>query len=231
MFPMQVLPNLKAIDFNGRVWAYLYEEAGALSLIDTGIAGDVKLVMDAIAESGRKITDLRRIVLTHCHKDHAGTAAELRRLSGADILAHRLDAPVIRGDAEPADPVLSAAEQAIFDSVAGEIPESEPVSVDRELEDGDELEIDGGAHVIHVPGHTPGSIAIHVPRSRVLFTGDAVAAIGPRPYVGFFNADPDAARASVRVLAGLDFDIGCFGHGAPLTTDASAALRRLAASL
>jgi glyoxylase-like metal-dependent hydrolase (beta-lactamase superfamily II) len=231
MGAMQVLSNLHAIDFNGRVWAYLYTEADALTLIDTGIAGDIQLIFDAIEEAGRRASDVRQIVLTHCHKDHAGTAAELRRRTGAPILAHRLDAPVIRGEVAPADPLLSTAERAIFDTVAVNIPDAEPSPVDRELEDGDEIDLDGGARIIHVPGHTPGSIAVHVPRIRSLFTGDAVAAIGSRPFVGFFNIDREQAKQSVRRLAEIDFDVGCFGHGPPLTADASAAFRRLAESL
>jgi glyoxylase-like metal-dependent hydrolase (beta-lactamase superfamily II) len=228
---MNVLPNLKAIDFNGRVWAYLYSEADSLTLIDTGIAGSVQLVLDAVHDSGSSIDRLRQIVLTHCHKDHLGTAAELRRLSGAPILAHRLDAPVVRGDAEPPNPVMSDPERSIFDSVAAGIPGADPAPVDRELQDDDELDLDGGARVIHVPGHTPGSIAIYVPRSRTLFTGDAIAAIGSRPHLGFFNSDPEQAKDSVQRLAELDFDIGCFGHGPPLAIDPAAALCLLAATL
>lgn len=231
MGPMQVLPHLRAIDFGGRVCAYLYQEADSLTLIDTGIAGDVQLILDAIAEAGRKPSDLRQIILTHCHKDHAGTAAALHRLSGAHILAHRLDAPAIRGEAQPADPVLTESERAIFDTVASHIPEADPAEVHLELEDGDEVDLDGGGRVIHVPGHTPGSIAIHVPRTRTVFTGDAVAAIGNRTMVGFFNIDPVQAKDSVRRLAQIDFDTGCFGHGPPLAKGASVAFRRLAEQL
>jgi len=123
---MQILPNLRAIDFNSRVWAYLYTEADSLTLIDTGIAGDVQLILDAIAKMGRKPADLRQIVLTHCHKDHVGTASALHRLTGAPVLAHRLDGPFIRGEAQPADPILSEPEQAIFNAVAVDIPDAEP---------------------------------------------------------------------------------------------------------
>jgi glyoxylase-like metal-dependent hydrolase (beta-lactamase superfamily II) len=228
---MQILPNLHAIDFHGRVWAYLYTEADSLTLIDTGIAGDEQIVVDAIAALGHNPSYLRQIILTHCHKDHAGGAEALQRVSGAQILAHRLDAPVIRGDELPAEPVLTEPERAIFNAATLDIPEADPAVVHRELEDGEEIDLDGGARVIHVPGHTPGSIAIHVPRTRTLFTGDAVAAVGSRPFLGFFNVDGEQARESVRHLADLDFDIGCFGHGPPLTKDASLAFRRLAETL
>ena len=227
----QILPNLRAIDFHGRVWAYLYEDADSFTLIDTGIAGDEILILDAIAASGHSVSYLRQIILTHCHKDHAGTAEALQRRSGARVLAHRLDAPVIRGEEMPTDPVLTEPERAIFNAATLDMPDADPTVVHRELEDGDEIDLDGGARVIHAPGHTPGSIAIHVPRSRTLFTGDAAAAVGSRPFLGFFNVDGEQARQSVRRLAELDFDIGCFGHGPPLTKGAMQAFRRLAETL
>ena len=226
---MEILPNLRAIDFNGNVWAYLYIEADSLTLIDTGIAGDVRLILDEIDGLGRAVDDLRQVVLTHCHKDHAGTLSALQKLCDAPALAHRLDAPVIRGEAGVAEPSLSGPERQIFDRVAASgIPDAEPANVHRELEGGDELDIGGGATVVHVPGHTPGSIAVYVPRAKVLFTGDAVASISGRPFVGFFNVDPEQAKQSVRRLAELDFEVGCFGHGMPLTKEASFAFRKLA---
>lgn len=224
---MEILPNLRAIDFNGSVWAYLYVEADSLTLIDTGIAGDVRLILNEIDGVGRAVGDLRQVVLTHCHKDHAGTLSALQKLCDAPALAHQLDAPVIRGEAPVAEPTLSGPERQIFDSVAVGMPDAEPAKVHRELEDGDELDIGGGARVVHVPGHTPGSIAVYVPRAKVLFTGDAVASIDGRPSVGFFNVDPEQAKQSVRRLAELEFEVGCFGHGMPLTKEASFAFRKL----
>ena len=85
--------------------------------------------------------------------------------------------------------------------------------------------------VLSIPGHTPGSIAIHLPRERLLFTGDNIASLGDRPILGPFNVDRDEAIASFRRLAALDVDIACFGHGSPIAADASRSLRRAAARL
>ena len=107
--------------------------------------------------------------------------------------------------------------------------------VDRELADGDEIDLDGGARVVHVPGHTAGSIAIYLPKRRMLFAGDApVNAFGlgpPSGPLGMFNEDHAQARESFQKLAALDFDIACYGHGAPLDRDASLAFRRRAERL
>jgi glyoxylase-like metal-dependent hydrolase (beta-lactamase superfamily II) len=72
---------------------------------------------------------------------------------------------------------------------------------------------------VPAPGHTPGSVAIYLPRHQVLFAGDTVAG---RPDVtvtcGVFNVDRARAAASLRRLADLDATVACFGHGEPLTS-------------
>ncbi|WP_203023688.1 MULTISPECIES: MBL fold metallo-hydrolase [unclassified Frankia] len=98
--------------------------------------------------------------------------------------------------------------------------------VDRELDDGDVLDFGGRAQAVAVPGHTPGSVAVHLPDHGVLFTGDAVARTQDgRVIVGVFNIDRDAAVASLRRQADLDPVLACFGHGEPVTADAGLALR------
>jgi glyoxylase-like metal-dependent hydrolase (beta-lactamase superfamily II) len=227
---MRITPNLWGIDFQGRVWAYLYRDADGFTLIDAGIAGHLDLVEAALTHAGASLTDLKQVVLTHCHRDHAGTVAELQSRTQSPALAHTLDAPYVRGDAAVPDPILSDAERALFEQVATGIPDAAPAAVHRELIDGDTLDIGGGAQVVHVPGHTPGSIAIYLPAARLLFTGDAAASLG-HPIVGVFNIDPAAARDSFRRLAALDFDTAAFGHGPPITDATAEAFRHTVARL
>ena len=229
---MEITPEIRGIDFQGRVWAYLVLEKDRASMIDTGIGGNLQVVLDGMSAAKRGARDLRQIVATHCHQDDTGLLAELRRISGATVLAHTRDAAVIRGQAEVGAPQLTEPERQIFEQVTKGMPAAEPVSVDRELEDGDVVEIGGEyARVVHLPGHTPGSIGVFMPRRRVLFTGDAVASLAGRPVLGFFNVDPDVARRSFARLAELDFETACFGHGPPLLKDAALALRREAERL
>ncbi|NEE30589.1 MBL fold metallo-hydrolase, partial [Streptomyces sp. SID7982] len=77
-----------------------------------------------------------------------------------------------------------------------------PTRVDRQLAGGEVLPFGGGARVVHAPGHTPGSIALHLPRHGVLFTGDAVASAA-RVMLGVFNVDRAEAAATFRRLAAL----------------------------
>ncbi len=208
--------------------AYLWQDGDALTLIDAGHAGSADAIEGAIRSLGLLPERLERIVLTHCHGDHFGAAGELAARWGAQVLAHRLDAPVIRGELPVPEPVLLDWEIPLYTHALTTVPEAPPTPVDRELEDGDALGFGDGAYVVHAPGHTDGSIGIHLPHHGVLFTGDCVAAVGPL-MLGVFNVDRARAIDSFHHLAGLAPSIACFGHGDPLTVDTAAALAKAAA--
>jgi glyoxylase-like metal-dependent hydrolase (beta-lactamase superfamily II) len=84
--------------------------------------------------------------------------------------------------------------------------------------------------VLAVPGHTNGSIAIHVRRHGVLFTGDTIANVGT-VMLGTFNQDRARTVASFKRLAALEVETACFGHGEPITAAARTRLRDTAATL
>ncbi|GAA2936976.1 MBL fold metallo-hydrolase [Streptomyces thioluteus] len=216
--------------------AYAVRLPDGWALVDTGLGnpGQAEAVLDALAALPGP-GELREIVLTHCHLDHRGNAAALAAATGARVLAGAGDAAVIRGEAPEAPPVLEEWEVPIFESVqavlAGmDIPAPVPCRVDRELVDGDVLDWGQEVRVVGVPGHTPGSIALHLPASRVLFTGDTIAN-HPEVILGVFNLDRPQAVASFRRQAALDVDVACFGHGAPLVGGAGKALREAAERL
>ncbi|MEU3061788.1 MBL fold metallo-hydrolase [Streptomyces subrutilus] len=209
--------------------AYLWQDGDALTLVDAGHATSAPEIESAIRSLGRTPARLERIVLTHCHRDHVGAAGELSARWGARVLAHRLDAPVIRGERPVPEPVLLDWELPLY-AHGLTVPEAPPTPVDGEVEDGDALGFGDGAYVVHAPGHTAGSIGVHLPRHGVLFTGDCVAAVGP-PVLGVFNVDRARAVASFRRLAALAPATACFGHGDPLTEGTAAALAGAAAAV
>jgi glyoxylase-like metal-dependent hydrolase (beta-lactamase superfamily II) len=98
--------------------------------------------------------------------------------------------------------------------------------------DGATLDVPGSPRVILVPGHTPGSAALHVPSHDALFAGDALAtkavttgATGPM--IAPFTADPDEARRSLERLRGIEAHWLLPGHGLPWTDGVDAAVARI----
>ncbi|MFC8519742.1 MBL fold metallo-hydrolase [Streptomyces sp. NPDC057257] len=208
--------------------AYVWRDGEDLTLVDAG-PPDSGAAIAAVAAS---LGDIRRIVLTHFHEDHAGGAAQLARLSGAAVLAHRMDAPVVRGELPAPPPVFEDWERPLHAQAVRRLPQgdwSRPTTI-TELSADEVLDFGGGAHVIHAPGHTHGSVALHLPAHGALFTGDAVAAspLDGKVMPGVFNLDRAQAMASFHRLAELDTDVACFGHGDPVVGRASAAIRRSA---
>lgn len=233
----EVRPGLHRLEFTvGQ--AYLWHDEDGLTLIDAGPVGAGADIAEAVESLGHRRSDVRRVVVTHGHEDHIGGLADVAAWGEVTVLAHAADAPIVRGEAARAEPVLEDFERPIWAHVQAQMAELDlgpdrvpPARVDREIGEGDVLDFGGGARVLSVPGHTDGSIAIYLPEHRVLFTGDAVAA-GPDGTVilGVFNTDRAQATASLRRMAELDVDVACFGHGDPSVEHTTTRLAAAAAN-
>jgi ribonuclease BN (tRNA processing enzyme) len=90
----QVVPGLYAIPL-GWVNAFLID-SDALVLVDTGIPDSADMILHAVQVIGRKSSDVRHILVTHCHPDHAGSLAEMKKRTGASAYMHPLDAAITR---------------------------------------------------------------------------------------------------------------------------------------
>lgn len=232
---MKITEGIHKVDGTRIGQVYLVEGADGLALIDTGLAGSTDAVLRAIAGLGRSPDDLREIIITHWHADHMGSLAELAERTGAKVCVHAADAAIVCGDQPMPEfrggNILASMVLRMSSMIMGRPPQ--PSRVDRELQDGDELEV-GDLKVVHTPGHTPGHVALYMPSKRALFVGDAIfnwLLRGLQAPAAMVSVDTAQAKESIRKLAALEPDIVCFGHGRALVGDASQRLRRFVEGL
>lgn len=216
-------PETQGIARGGYPRAYLIEDGDHLILVDTLFDSDARMIRDYLWRIGRSPSELTHIVLTHAHRSHVGGLAVLSRLSSAQVCCHAADAPIVQGG-ERARPVqmrpLRPAVLVPFRVLTylTHLPHvgAENCRVDRILSEGDTV---GALEVLHVPGHTAGSLAF-LWKKRALFVGDVIVT-WPTFAAGWpgFNVDDQQHRASLCRLIGLEPVIVGPGHGPPIATD------------
>jgi glyoxylase-like metal-dependent hydrolase (beta-lactamase superfamily II) len=211
----------------GIVNEYLVAEADGLTLIDTGLAGTHRLILARAAALGKPI---RRIALTHAHRDHMGSLDALAAaLPGVQLIVSEREAPLLVGDTglrehEPAGRLRGG-----FRGAA-----TRPA---RLVRDGDLV---GSLRVLATPGHTPGHLAFLDPRDGTLYAGDsftttrgvATSAVVPwrYPMAGLATWDRDLDLASARQLRDLDPARLASGHGPVIQAPGHAMDRAIAAA-
>jgi len=191
---------------------------------------------DVVIDTGLGITSLKRelaslfphrepiAVVTHAHLDHLGSGHEFAEcwahelepteaegqgtLSGPRLL-DILGAQEVEFDA-PADPMITAVPFADYEVDAYSLT---PVRPTRRLADGDTIDLgDRTLTVLHLPGHTPGSIGLLDRENGVLFTGDVI--YDPIAILDdLIGSDSAAYEVSMRRLLTLDVDTVHTGHG------------------
>ena len=211
----------------GWVNAFVIEDDG-LTLIDTGTKGSAGKIFSAIKNSGKNPYDIKRIILTHAHPDHAGSAEEIKRMLGVPVMAHREDAKIMRyGIACRKEICLTPGLKnwLIYElAIKRAGINIEPVTVDIPLKDQDLLPLLGGIRVIHTPGHTRGHISLLAENEGVLIAGDLLSnSVGLGLSVIYENMAEGIS--SILKVTDLDFDKMVFGHGSPILKDAGSILR------
>jgi glyoxylase-like metal-dependent hydrolase (beta-lactamase superfamily II) len=229
---MEVVPGLHWVE---RIWdtkVYLLFEGERVVVIDAATPGRATAVWRYLASQGYPPEAVDEIWITHGDIDHMGSVAALKERSGARLVAHRADAPLVEGraDRELGSQPMASIFGRFFNWSIHHLLRYQPTTVDRSLSDGDTL---GDWQVVHVPGHTAGSVSFYHPSRGVLLVGDAInhrnGRLGAPPFL--FSVDMAQAYASIEKIAALDFAVCCFGHGPPLMENAQRRVRDLAASL
>lgn len=186
---------------------YLVEHRGVLTLIDTGSPGRGDRIVKAIRSAGRRPEDVRQIVLTHGHGDHAGSGRAMREQTDATVVAGEPDVETIEGRAP-----YPLARTRLARAAVAHLTRYPRFTVDRAVAGREELE--GGLVAFPTPGHTHGHIAVAAPDLEAVFVGDLVFHLGPlRPPPRAFNQDSERNAESTREVAAMGFRRVVLGHG------------------
>ena len=209
------------------------------TLIDAGVFSSysLKALSERLAEKGKRIEDIRRILITHGHYDHAGASAHLSKLCRAELYTHeKCTLPELRGPEEMAamfDYLTRCGVPGDILTMVGQLFEMGRKFLDRESAPHAVVRLKGGEHIvcgaltveaINTPGHAPDHLCWLHRESGVVFTGDMLLLkVTPNPML---HLDPlnrrRRSRSLVLYLESLDrleasgALYGLAGHGAPI---------------
>jgi glyoxylase-like metal-dependent hydrolase (beta-lactamase superfamily II) len=218
----------------------LARDDGGITLVDCGTAGDPSCwdaLVAALLEAGFSVGDVRLLVLTHYHSDHAGQAARLVEETGCEVAGHPAHAHFTDATLRPWEIAAARERRARLEGV----PEHElstyctvreevegvlaAVLPDRALRDGDTVASAAGPwEVLETPGHAPSHLCLHQRDTSVLITGDLLAPAF-HPYFDYgYTPDPVAeTRGSLRRVSELGpLEHVLPGHGRPIADLAGA---------
>jgi len=219
---VEITPGIRRIG-SGLANVYLFEEAGAVTIVDAGVPGYWRALPVELAAMGRSLEDVRAVVLTHAHTDHIGFAERIRAERGVPIRVHELDELRAKGQVPgPAGPgrfKLVPLLGFLLFGLRNGLLRPLPILEVSTFGDGATLDVPGTPRVIHVPGHTAGSAALHFARRDTICVGDAFVTLnvmtgttGPQLFPNF-NSDNEQAYASLARFEGVDARLVLAGHG------------------
>lgn len=187
--------------------------SGDLSLVDAGIMGKGDYKVAAIQGMGIKLEDIKRIIMTHIHLDHIGCFPEIRnKIPAAELWVHTEGAEALEKGEE-----LTVYGAEMFREMCQSQYNLQPgaftFQVDRKLEGGEKLEIGNMSwEVIHIPGHSPGGIALYNSLKKILIPGDVVYADYAIGRFDLHRADGPKLKDSLTRLGELEVEILLPGH-------------------
>ncbi|MFJ4222901.1 MBL fold metallo-hydrolase [Microbacterium sp. NPDC089695] len=233
---MKLAPHLHRLG-DDIVASYLIDLPEGITLIDAGMPGHWHDLQRELAEIGRPVSDIRGVVLTHGDSDHIGFAERLRTEAGVPVFIHAADAHRVRTGEKPKTAMGPSRLGPLLGFLAYGIRKNalrtRHVAEVVEVADGDVLDLPGSPVIVGMPGHSPGSVAIHVPAVDAVFVGDALTTRhvltgreGAQPAP--FTDEPEQAIASLDRLADVAASWVLPGHGAPwhgTPADIAAAVR------
>jgi glyoxylase-like metal-dependent hydrolase (beta-lactamase superfamily II) len=225
MLETDVAPGVHRIEDAYTNW-YLLEAGDELTVVDAGTPASWGSLLDALPRIGRKLEDIRAVVLTHAHFDHVGFAERARTELGVPVWVHEDDAPLCRHPLEYGHErsrlpyLLNPGALPIYASMARHRAFFAPgVKEVRRFREGT-VDAPGAPRIIPTPGHTIGHCALHLPDRDAVIAGDAVVTLdpytgrrGPRLVARAATADVERNLRSLEPLAATAATHVLTGHG------------------
>ncbi|MGH1350608.1 MAG: MBL fold metallo-hydrolase [Methyloligellaceae bacterium] len=209
----------------GMVNAFLIKSPAGAILVDTGLPGTEKEIKKAMNRASVSIEDIKLIIITHAHIDHAGNVSLLKRMSGAPVLGHKADLPYFRQEQK-----MTFCPTGWFGRLflkTGLIQKSyKAFTPDILLNNGDEMNLQEFGYsgtIRHTPGHTEGSISVELSDGNAL-VGDLISSgilLGGTIRTGRakrppFEDDPHAVSHELQKMVKAGIHKFHMGHGGPL---------------
>lgn len=202
-------------DFMPDAHAYVLGKPSSqnLSLIDAGLIRKGSYKVQSIQKAGIELSSIKRIIMTHTHLDHIGCLTEiLKQMPWAELWVHSLEADSLeKGDERTVYGMEMF--KGLCQLQFGLKPGAFKFQVNRKLQGGETLDLgDTLWEVIHIPGHSMGSIGLYHRPMKILIPGDVVYADYAIGRFDLFSADASELKKSLMRLAELEVDILLPGH-------------------
>ncbi|MCK9181703.1 MAG: MBL fold metallo-hydrolase [Fibrobacteraceae bacterium] len=162
-FSVQITPEISLPRFVNVLILF----GNSITVIDSGVKNSYPFIYDYIQKQGRKISEIKTLILSHAHPDHIGSASKIKKDTGCKIIGHLNEKSWIEN-------IDEQYKMRPVPGFYGLVDES--VKLDTVLTGGESLTFDDDIHakIINTPGHSKGSFSILFKDDSVLFTADSL---------------------------------------------------------
>ena len=208
-----LIPGQDEMIPDAHVYVIGQPQSADLSLVDVGLINKGGYKVASLLDAGIDLAHIKRVIMTHTHLDHIGCLREImERIPSVELWVHTKEA----------EPLEGGDERTVYGmGMFKEMCQSQyrlkngafTFKVDRRLEDGEELHLGGETWtVLHIPGHSPGGIALYDAARGVLIPGDVVYADYAIGRFDLHGASGPQLGSSLMRLAGLKVKTLLPGH-------------------